>query len=172
VFYDHGDAALDPAVAATKGFFGFEVKNLNRLADIDILVASPEGIAEVLIEIEERPSTPKKILGDILAVLLCNRFAVRVAGQQRTFGVSPRTQLVVAGVLPDRGYRLRKIQEVINPRLHQLEGLPDGVSPRNVHLVFNATIPTTTKKLEGLLGCWLPPSVAETIEMPEDEPEP
>jgi hypothetical protein len=56
-------------VAATKGFFGKAVKNLNRLADIDVLVASDDGKARLLIEIEERACSPKKILGDVLAAL-------------------------------------------------------------------------------------------------------
>lgn len=160
VYYDHGDPALDTAVAATKGFFGTEVKNLSRLADIDILIASPDGIAHVLIEIEERPCAPKKILGDTLAVLLCNQFAVRVGGEQRTFGVSPDTRLIVAGVLPDRGHRLRKIEDVIGPRLQQLQGLPDGISPKNVQLIFSGTITATIKKLEALVASWLPSGAA------------
>ena len=156
VFYDHGDRSLDAAVAATKGFFGSEVKNLNRLADIDVLVASPDEVAAILIEIEERAASPKKVLGDVLAILLCNRFAVRAMGVQRAFRVSPETRLVVAGLVPDRGNRLRKIEQVIGPRLQQLAGLPDGISPKNVHLVFSATIDATLTKLEILLASWLP----------------
>jgi hypothetical protein len=160
VFYDHGDRSLDPAVAATKGFFGSEVKNLNRLADIDVLIASPNGAAVILIEIEERPCTPKKILGDALAILLCNRFAVRVVGGQRTFGISPETRLVVAGVVPDRGNRLRKIDEVIGPRLRELPGMADGISPSNVRLVFSSTIAATMEKLEALVAPSLPGGAA------------
>jgi hypothetical protein len=152
VYYDHGDPTVDASVAAIKGFFGTAVTNLNRLADIDILIASPDGIAQLLIEIEESPSAPKKILGDILAVLFCNQFAVRVLGKQRTFRVSPETRLTVAGVLPDRGYRLRKIDEVIRPRLQQLEGFADGISPKNVQLVFSGTIAATLKKLDALVA--------------------
>jgi hypothetical protein len=152
VYYDHGDPTLDASVAATKGFFGTDVKNLNRLADIDILIASPDRIAQLLIEIEERPSAPKKILGDTLAVLLCNQFTVRILGEQRTFRVSPETRLIVAGVLPDRGHRLRKIDEVVRPRLQQLEGLADGISPKNVQFVFSGTIAATLKKLDALVA--------------------
>ena len=100
---------------------------------------------------------PKKILGDILAVLMCNRFAVRVGGEQRTFGISPGTRLIVAGVLPDQGYRLRKVEEVIGPRVHELQGLPDGISPKNVQLIFTTTITASIKKLEALVASWLPP---------------
>jgi hypothetical protein len=93
VYYDHGDTSVDSKVAATKGFFGTSVKNLNRLADVDILVASNDGIAQLLIEVEERACSPKKILGDVLATLLCNQFAVRVQGRQQLFALSPATRL-------------------------------------------------------------------------------
>jgi len=43
VYYDHGDPTLDEHVAATKGYFGTNAQNLNRLADIDIIVASSEN---------------------------------------------------------------------------------------------------------------------------------
>ncbi|MDZ7391638.1 MAG: hypothetical protein ONB25_01875, partial [candidate division KSB1 bacterium] len=122
IYYDHGDATMDPAVAAIKGFFGAEVKNVNRLADVDVLIGSPDGAARVLIEIEERPCSPKKILGDIFALLLCNRFAVRKGQEQRVFRASPSTRVIVAGVLPGRGHRLCKVEDVIVPRLYQLQG--------------------------------------------------
>ena len=34
VYYDHGDAALDMSIDAIRGFFGTEVRNLNRVADM------------------------------------------------------------------------------------------------------------------------------------------
>jgi hypothetical protein len=154
MYYDHGDATSDPAVAATKGFFGSEVKNINRLADIDILIGSPTGAAHVLIEIEERPCSPKKILGDILALLLCNGFAVRVGQEQRVFRTSPETRVIVAGVLPSAGHRLQKVEDVILPRLHQLGGLSDGISPANVHLVFSESVQASLQKTQGLLESW------------------
>jgi hypothetical protein len=148
VFYDHGDTTVDSSVAATKGFFGDRVANLNRLADIDVLIASPDRVARILIEIEERACSPKKMLGDVLAALLCNRFAVRVQGRQELFEVASSTKLIVAGVVPTRGHRLQKISEVITPRLHQLSGLSDGISPRNVEFVFTDSIEGTITKLE------------------------
>ncbi|MCL5265522.1 MAG: hypothetical protein M1343_10110 [Chloroflexi bacterium] len=160
VYYDHGDATLDANVAATKGFFGTTVKNLNRLADIDVLVASPDGMAQLLIEIEERACSPKKILGDILAVLLCNQFAVRVQGHQQKFAISPSTKLIVAGVVPDRGQRLLKVEEIIQPRIHQLQGLPDAISPTNVELVFSATLQQTLNKLNAMITDRFPSSAA------------
>jgi len=140
VYYDHGNPTQDEHVAATKGYFGADVHNLNRLADIDILVASPDNIAQLLIEIEERPSPPKKLLGDALAILLCNRLAVRVHGEQRVFRISSVTSLIIAGVVPDRGHGRSKIDEIISPRLHRLEGFADGVQPRNVQFIFRPTI--------------------------------
>jgi hypothetical protein len=154
VYYDHGDARSDPAVAATKGFFGSEVKNINRLADVDILIGSAAGAAHVLIEVEERPCSPKKILGDILALLLCNGFAVSVDQDQRVFRGSPDTRVIIAGVLPSAGHRIEKVEDVIVPRLRQLHGLSDGISPSNVHLIFSETIQASLRRTEGLLASW------------------
>ena len=81
VVYDHGIATSQSNVAAVKGFLGSSVKNVNRLADVDMLVATASGEPVLLIEIEERHCSPKKFLGDILAVLMCDGFAVRLAGR-------------------------------------------------------------------------------------------
>lgn len=72
VYYDHGDTNIDSNVASIKGFFGEEVANLNRLADVDVLIGAPSGEAIVVIEIEERFSSPKQVLGNVLAALMCN----------------------------------------------------------------------------------------------------
>jgi hypothetical protein len=153
VYYDHGDPELDAGVAATKGFFKTEDGNLSWLADIDILVASLDGLVQFLIEIEERSCSPKKILGDTLAILLSNRFAVHIHGEERMiFKVSPFTCFIVAGIVPNRGDRLRKIKEVIGPQVHRLEGLTDGVSPKNVHYVFNEMIAETFEELESIVA--------------------
>jgi hypothetical protein len=85
VYYDHGDTAVDANVVAVKGFCGTVVTNLNRLADVDVIVVAPNGNVCLLIEIEERPSSPKKYLGSMLATLICDRFAVRISGSQRYF---------------------------------------------------------------------------------------
>lgn len=156
IYYDHGNPTVGTNVAATKGFFGTTVKNLNRLADIDVLVASPDGVAQLLIEIEERACSPKKILGDILAVLLCNQFAVRVQGHQQKFVIAPSTKLIVAGVLPDRGHRLIKVEKIIQPRIHQLQTLPDTIWPRNVELKISSTFRQTLSRLDAMIADLFP----------------
>ncbi|MBC8235578.1 hypothetical protein H8E77_39025, partial [bacterium] len=89
VYYDHGKRDSKPNVAAIKGFFGDEVSNKNRLADVDLMVAKPNKDIMLLVEIEERESSPKKILGDVLAILMCNRFAVKLNGEQHYFRITP-----------------------------------------------------------------------------------
>jgi hypothetical protein len=50
----------------------------------------------------------------------------------------------VAGILPvgksGAGTRLSKIAKTIEPRLRTLQGLPDGIQPAKVDLIFNETI--------------------------------
>lgn len=151
VYYDHGDTAVDANVLAVKGFFGTAVTNLNRLADVDVIVVSPNGRARLVIEIEERKASPKKYLGSVLATLICNRFAVRINGSQRYFSVSDETALIVAGIVPAVGYRLQKVENVVLPRIRQMPGLPGSISPANVDLIFSETIQSTIDKLRVII---------------------
>ena len=66
-YYDHGEPS-SPYVGAVKGFFGNKISNANCLADVDLVVVEPNGEAGLLVEIEERKSQPKKLLG---MYLLC-----------------------------------------------------------------------------------------------------
>jgi hypothetical protein len=136
VFFDHGNQNRYPNVLAPKAFFGDTVSNSNRLADLDIVVLRPDGVADLIIEIEERPCSPKKILGDVLALMLCNQIAVRVDGEQDYFRLSPETTLIVAGVQPGGGQRLKKIEHVLQPRLHALAAPVDSIDPKQIQLVF------------------------------------
>ncbi len=136
LFYDHGERATDPHVAALKGFAGETVSNLNRLADIDLLLASPAQEARLLIEIEERPLSPKKLLGDIFALLLCTRVAVGRGTEQQYFRITPATHLVVAGIVPTKGQQRAKFATVLLPRLRQVSGPPGGIRLDNVSLIL------------------------------------
>ena len=151
VYYDHGDRKVEANVVATKGFFGKSVSNLNRLADVDVALIDPGGKLRLLFEIEERPCSPKKLLGNILANLICNRYAVRAPRGQQYFDLDPTTRLVIAGFDESKRDRLRKIETVILPRVRNLLGLSDGINPANVDLVFTTTIDATITALQQLV---------------------
>jgi hypothetical protein len=148
VYYDHGDKDAHRNVVATKGFVGEFVRNFNRLADIDILIVNKDNRIEMIIEIEERASNPKKILGDVFSILLCDRFAVRQDGKQMYYGVHNGTKLIIAGVVPDKGNRLRKINEVISPRIKKFNSPFNGIKPENVDLIFSGNIRETIDALK------------------------
>jgi hypothetical protein len=156
VFYDHGDKKVNANVVATKGFWGEKVSNLNRLADVDIVIADANSNILLLIEIEERNSSPKKLLGDVLALLICNRFAVRLNNEQLYLHVTVDTRLIVAGVVPSIGQRLKKVEQVILPRIKQMAGLPDGINPANVELQFSESIDLTLQKLQNTIRMLFP----------------
>lgn len=144
-FYDHGDAAKSPDdVAAIKGFVANGddaiVANLNRLADIDMMLADRTGAVRLLIELEERATSPKKLLGDVLAVMMCDKCAVGRDGNQQYFKVKPDTTLIIAGILPDSGDRLQRITDVIQPRIRTLRGLDGCLDPKNVELIFDVNL--------------------------------
>jgi hypothetical protein len=150
VFYDHGDRK-DANVVAIKGFYGAKVSNLNRLADVDVMVISPDQSVRLLIEIEERHCSPKKMLGDIMAISMCNRFAIWQQSIQRYFEVNPSTTLVIAGVLPPQGNRQEKVNSAILPRVRQIQGVEDGLNPANVSMVFQSSIACAIAKLQSLI---------------------
>ena len=156
VYYDHGDSTKEANVVATKGFIGENVTNLNRLTDIDVMIVSPNGSVSLLIEIEERYASPKKILGDVLAGLICNRFAIRLNGKQHDFSVTASTKLIVAGIVPTSGIRLEKVERTMLPRIQQLSGLSDGLNPRNVEFIFSENIQTTIEKLQNIIKNFYP----------------
>jgi len=151
VYYDHGDKRKYSNVFSIKGFYGVEVHNINRLTDIDVLIASKNNEIKILIEIEERKISPKKLLGDILAILMCNRIAIRKGKKQEYFTVNDKTKLIVAGILPNNGNRIRKICDVIKPRLDSFSGYSDGICPKNIHLIFEEDISSSINKLRDFI---------------------
>ena len=100
VYHDHRSKLEDPTLATIKGFWGHAVSNRNRLTDVDVIVVNKENNEVVLlIEVEESEMSPKKLLGDIFAAILCDHFAVRIGDKNRNFAVAPTTRLIVAGVI-------------------------------------------------------------------------
>lgn len=147
VYYDHGDKN-DPNVCVIKGFWGNTVKNSNRLADVDIVLTRQNGDILCLIEIEETSATPKKLLGDIFAILMCNGFAVGPGKKQRYLNITPETKLIVAGVGSDKGGQIDKAQKVIKTQLEQFEAPGDSIKSRNVVLMVEGSLGTTLEQVE------------------------
>ena len=155
VFYDHGDSR-EPNVVAIKGFYGSQVTSLNRLADVDLMVVAPNQRVLLLVEVEERGSSPKKIIGDAVTIMMCNRFAVRQSGVQRYFEIAEASRLVVSGVMPPQGNRLDKVEGVIVPRFRQLSSFSDGIDSANVEFVFEPSISQTVDRLKSIIRDALP----------------
>jgi len=149
VYYDHGDRNKDPEhVAAIKGFCGDDVSNVNRIADIDVMVVDQKKNVKLLIEIEERAVSPKKLLGNVLAILMCNNIAVKINSEQTLFKFSEHTAAIVAGLVPDKGGRLEKVRSIIRPRIKELGGYPDGINSKNVEIIFENNLSSTIAELK------------------------
>jgi hypothetical protein len=147
VYYDHGDRDEYPNVAAVKGFYGDHVAHRNRLADIDVMVAKDDEVL-LLIEIEESEMSPKKILGDVFAILFCNQVGVRINGKPKDFSISPKTELIVAGIVPRLGDRREKIEDVITPRLQQFSVPDDCIQIEKIGFVYGESISELLCKLK------------------------
>lgn len=147
VYYDHGDQAHDPHVCAIQGFCGDALVSSNRLADVDVVLATQSGEILCLIEIEETSATPKTLIGDVFAILMCSRFAVREGGRRRYLEITPDTRLIVAGVGDAGGQQTEKVNEIIKPRLAQFEGPGDGIALGNVELLVEESLSVVLERL-------------------------
>ena len=149
IYYDHGDKQGDPNVAAIKGFCGQTVTKKNRLVDTDVIVVNNDNNSIVLlIEIEETKMSPKKLLGDVFASLMCNRFAVKVENKQKYFNISPETRLIVAGVVQKLGDGQEKISNTITPRLQQFDVPGDTIQIDKITFVIGEDISGALEKLK------------------------
>lgn len=148
VYYDHGDAKSNKNVVAIKGLYGDEISRQNQLAQIDIMVVNPNNEVMLLIEIEEREGSPKKFVGDLFAILMCNRISIRLDNVQHYFKVTAVTKLIIAGIVPAKGSKLRQIEDVILPRLKQFDSPEDSINPRNVTFIFTENIESTISILK------------------------
>ena len=148
IYYDHGDSSK-PNVAAIKGYYSSDgtVKNENRLTDIDIMIADKNKNIQYLIEIEERESSPKKILGDLFAALMCNHIAVKVDGEQKEFNIDKNTRLIICGILPDKGTRIEKVNNIIRSQVRQFNLAPSLFEAKNIELIFENSLDFALKTL-------------------------
>jgi len=150
VYYDHGDRQTNPNVVAIKGIYGDNLSRQSKLAEVDVMVTKLNHDVAVVVEIEERESSPKKIIGDMIALLMCNRFCARLDGVNQYFRITPETRLIVAGIINPKGSKMSQLKEVILPRLQQFTPLPDCISPKNLRIIFaeDKDIETTIKDLK------------------------
>lgn len=155
VFYDHGDPQPFPNVAKVTGFVGDQVARHNQLAQIDVMVAGHTKEAVLLIELEESDFTPKRILGDVFSILMCNRISVRVNHKQVRFEITPHTRLIVAGIASTSS-KTAQIKKSINPRLHQFSVPIDSIQTRNVNIVGNSDLESTVSELKEIVKAMFP----------------
>ena len=150
VFFDHGDKTkVKDNVAAIKAFCGDIVSNENRLADVDVAVVK-DGEVFLLAEIEERGSSPKKVLGDVMAVMLSNQVAILINGEQTYFKLTDKTKMLVVGEVSTKGSLLKKVK-IMQKRLHALPPAPGSIDPRNVSLLLSGDLDDAIGKFENLV---------------------
>jgi len=144
VFYDHGNPQENSNVAVIKGFFGDKVNNRNRLTDIDAIVVNNNKEIVLLIEIEESEMSPKKLVGDIFSMVMCNQFAVRIENENKYFSLSSKTCAIIAGIALDRGNELT----IIKPRLQEFQVPIDGLQLDKIKIVTKPDILKTLEELK------------------------
>ena len=128
----------------------------SRLADVDVMVAKPNKDLVVLVQIETEVASPKRILGAVLAILMCNRLALELDGVQQYYKIGPETKFVLAGTMTTGAYAVRRIKETIWPRLQHFAITGDGIDPKNVIFVFRRPLSSTMRALRQLMELLFP----------------
>ena len=148
VYYDHGNKETDTHVAAAMGFYGEKVRNRNRLTDVDIIVGSCNKKIVLLIEVEQSTTSPKTVLGDILATKMCNKFAVKTDKRKHdTYSITPQSSLFIAFPYKERGNNKQKMEH-IESRIPEIEAFPDGISSKNIQFIMGPSIEEVLEKLK------------------------
>ena len=145
VYYDHGDPALHDNVKVIKGFIGEQVKNANRLTDIDVLVANQNREILLLIEIEESPISPKTLLGDVFASLVSTKFSV-LEDEHVNFTVTSNSRLIIAGFHPNRERRKSYCVD-IRRKIGEFSVPGDSVSVDNIEFIIESDLESCLAEL-------------------------
>jgi len=146
VYFDHGDKSW-PNVGVIYGFYGDHLSRRNQLTQADVILVDQAGDIIFLIEIEERQSPPKKIIGDVFAVFMCNHFAVRHHNNQLVFRLTPETKFVFAGWASRKGSKVDQLQAVIVNRLQQFVVPHDSLNPQNIEFILEENLSSAIEKL-------------------------
>lgn len=83
VYYDHSNGN-EPNICRPTPFFG-EYSNASTLSRVDIAVVNKNaGTVELIAEIEESGAPPKKVIGDVVNIMLSEQ--VRINGKDYGYG--------------------------------------------------------------------------------------
>ena len=149
VFYDHGNKEIEN-VGEINGIYGTEVKSGNILAQVDVMVVDSMGNIKLILEIEDKSSpTPKKVLGVVFSIILCNRFSFGEKKKKQYFRITPETQLIFAGFTNPKGTKRKKLLNVIKPRMFQMTSPSDSIRIENTSFIFEKDLDTAIEVLKG-----------------------
>ncbi len=124
VFFDHGDATKGNNVRACLALLSDEPKNATRVADVDIVICSKREVqpmVKAIVEVEESGFSPKKILGDVMSLMLVKAIAIRKDdGSHGIYKLNNRTVRYVFGVVKSKGSKTEQIEEHLLPQLRDV----------------------------------------------------
>lgn len=134
VFYDHGkDPREEPHYCKPTPFFG-AYSSASTMSCVDVAVLNQDSSSiELIAEIEESGHEPKKIIGDIVSLLLSEK--IRIGNKDYGLGKTPLVLRVLTG---EKGKAREKIER-IRDRLSKLCE-KDASDCVNVVLVFEAEL--------------------------------
>ena len=114
VYYDHGDKSEPNVGHITPYFRDKEYNGSTTLSNVDILITRKTDDVEkpiIIIEIEEAPSSPKKILGDIFNLFFAGSVRFRLNNNEGKDFQLNKTHLIVGTVVKSDN-ALRKIDNI------------------------------------------------------------
>jgi len=127
VYHDHGDGGQ-----RLWAHLGSEPHAWSNLSGVDVLLGDAEsGRAVLVLEIEERACSPKKLLGDVCAFALSEYLTTE--SDDRRYTITPETELWVCFPANPRGHQLERDEQALE-RLQEAWG---GTLPVRVRLVVS-----------------------------------
>ena len=148
VYYDHGDSVAQPNMVAIKGIYGEKVTSSTQLTQVDVMVAKPNREIVALVEIEESQCSPKNIIGDVFANLMCSQYSILENGKHQYFSITPQTILIIAGIINLKGSKFAQLESIIKPRMCDFSAPDDAVRLDKVEFIFEDRIEAVIEELK------------------------
>jgi hypothetical protein len=111
--YDHGDAAQSPSVCQPTAYMGRRYGSDATLSGVDIVLIK-DGKVVLAVEVEEKQTRPKIILGDIFSLILAEGIHITKEGhptEKQSYPIDDAV-IIIAVVTPEKGKKAEKYKRL------------------------------------------------------------
>ncbi len=147
VYQAHGKKTGENNVYRSTPFFGDEYSTSSTLSFVDIVIVERDKV-KLLCEIEESGAAPKKIIGDIVNILVSNK--VHIHGKEYGYD---RPQLILGLKVNEKGKSCQKANS-IPQELKKLINEPQW-SLFKIEIICNGNLTELVKEVESKIMDWV-----------------